>query len=80
MTKAKANDMFPPISKKFFLSIFKNILNELLDDRSPSKTTKSLSYKDSKYLSESYNKALEAFHEVFSDWMKIDRNKHYTFI
>jgi len=80
VTKALQNEIFPQISKNFFIKQFKSILVQLVDDQSFVSRLEALSYGDAKNLAKPYNKSLDEFHVIYKDWMKIDRNKYYNFI
>ena len=79
-TKNKTAANSPHTSKASFLKLFKSLIVELEEDPSSSQNIQSLMYKDVKALATSYNRALNEFHAVYKDWLRIDRPKYYSFI
>ena len=80
VTKNKATTIFPHVSKAYFLKQFKSLLIEMSANRSDLEAINKLSYNDAKTLANSYGKALCEFHSIYSDWLKIDKTKYYSFI
>jgi hypothetical protein len=68
--KALKNKKYPLVSKHEFLRRFTKLFQK-----------EKITYNEAKLINKSYNEALGKFcqTEIFSNWIRIDRNKYYKF-
>ena len=74
-SKTKKLHNYPPICKYSLFKQFQSIHIKLADNQN----IKTIDYKDAKKLASDYNRASEMFYFVYKDWLRIDRDKYYSF-
>jgi hypothetical protein len=75
-SKGKKSQNYPPISKQNFLKYFQKIYTKM---SSQNLDSVSMSYLCAKEYASNYHIASGEFFKVYKDWLRIDREKYYTF-